>query len=673
MAAPGRNRGALGRRGNALLAGSLFVLAALLPCPLHADEPDGPLQERARFLAAKAAMERGDGVAFMSLAAGLKEYPLYPYLLYWHLRENLAEQSTATMRAFLDGNADTPIAPLLRAEWLRHLAAQARWQEYLDFYRHSRSAELRCHYHRARLESGARAAAWPGAQKLWLAGHSQPKACDPLFAAWEEAGGLTPALRWRRIELAMAAGNTGLASHLARGLEEAQRSQVTLWRNVYSRPQLIADSDKLKADNERNRAIVLQGLTRLAAQQPDAAATLWPELALRHDFSPGQRHDAIHTIALNFALVHDVRALEWFASLPAESLDETGRAWAVRTALRSQRWRAAIAWIGTMPAAERVAGGWSYWQARAHQALGEEAEAEAIYRSLSTERSYYGFLAADRLGSDYNLSHEALSVDAGAITRLERKPALVRASELYHLTLTEDARREWDYAVSQMSHEERLAAGKLADKWQWYDRALLTLARANFFDDLAIRFPLAYSETVAREADSRSLDPAWVYAVARQESAMNSEALSPVGAMGLMQLMPGTGRAIARKLDIGLKHLNELLQPETNIRFGSYYLRQVLEQFDDNPVLATAAYNAGPERIRTWYPREKTLDADIWVDTMPFHETRQYVRRVMAYAVFYDQRLEQPITRLNQRMPAISKPSVAGRCKECGADDGEQG
>lgn len=673
MAAPGRNRSALGPRRNALLAAGLFVFAALLPCTLPADEADGPLQERTRFLAAKTAMERGDGVAFMTLAAGLKEYPLYPYLLYWHLRENLAEQSTATMRAFLDGNADTPLAPLLRAKWLGYLAEQARWQEYLDFYRHSRSTELRCHYHRAQLESGDPAAAWAGAEKLWLAGHSRPKACDPLFAAWEETGGLTPLLRWRRIEMAMAAGNVGLARHLAQGLEEAERSQVTLWRNVYSRPQLIADSEKLKGDNERNRTIVLQGLKRLAAQQPDAAATLWPELALRHEFSRKQRHAAIHTIALNFALDHDVRALEWFASLPAESLSKTGRAWAVRAALRSQRWRAAIAWIDTMPAGERVSGGWTYWQARAHQALGEEAEAETLFRTQSTERSYYGFLAADRLGSDYNLSHEALSVDAEAIARLERKPALVRASELYHLTLIEDARREWDYAVSQMNRVERLAAGKLADKWQWYDRALLTLARANYFDDLAIRFPLAYSDTVAREADSRSLDPAWVYAVARQESAMNSEALSPAGAMGLMQLMPGTGRAIARKLDIGLKHLSELLQPETNIRFGSYYLRQVLEQFDDNPVLATAAYNAGPERIRSWYPRGKTLDADIWVDTMPFHETRQYVRRVMAYAVFYDQRLAQPITRLNQRMPPIGNPAVAGRCEECSADNGEQG
>jgi soluble lytic murein transglycosylase len=664
MAVRVKNRSGQRSKAGFVLAGSLSLLTTLLSPSLQADEADGPLQQRTRFLEAKTALEKGDGVSFMRTASTLKDYPLYPYLIYWHLRENLDKQFTGTIQAFLHSHGDTPLAPLLRSAWLRHLAREERWQEYLDFYRGSHSTALRCHYHFAQSRAGHQKAAWAGAKKLWRTGHSQPDACDPLFEAWEKAGGLTPQLRWQRIKLAMAAGHTGLARYLAKGLEEKEQRWVTLWRNVYNRPQLIAASERLKADNPHSRDMVLQGLKRLASAQPDEAAALLPALSLRYGFSRRQRNDAMRRIALNYAYDGDARALEWFTSLPADSLTESSRAWAVRTALRAKRWRAAIAWIKAMPASERQSARWSYWLARAHQALGDEARAEGYYRPLSAERSYYGFLAADRLGRDYNLSHEALDVDEQAIAQLERKPALVRASELYHLTLTRDARREWDYAVSQMNREERLVAGKLADKWQWYDRALLTLARARYFDDLAIRFPLAYSKTVSREAEKRSLDPAWVYAVARQESAMNSEARSSAGALGLMQLMPGTGKAIAKKLDIGLNDLRELLQPETNIRFGSYYLRQVLKQFNDNPVLATAAYNAGPRRIRQWYP-QRSLDADIWVDTLPFHETRQYVRRVMAYSVFYDRRLQQPIKRLKVRMPPVSNPRSISRCDGC--------
>ena len=658
-----------GIRPRAAIASCLLLLGSLLSHPLRADEVDGPLQQRTRFLETRTALEQGDALVFMRNAAELKDYPLYPYLVYWHLRDKLPEQSPVTIRAFLDSQSDTPLAPLLLDAWLRYLAREERWQEYLDFYPGSRSTELRCYFHTAQLKTGQQTAAWAGAEKLWLVGHSQPEACDNLFTDWEQAGGLTPALRWQRIELTMASGNTGLAGYLARGLEEEDHRWVTLWRKVYSRPQLIADSELLKANSERSRAIVLQGLQRLASKDPEAAAALWPELVLRYSFTKSERNAAAHAIALDFAMSADVRALEWFAALPAESLNETSRGWAVRTALRHQRWRAAVAWIESMPASEREAEIWSYWLGRAYEAMGEKEKAEGIYRTVSGSRGYYGFLAADRIGTAYNLSHEALSVDPQALERLEQSPALVRAKELYHLTLITDARREWDYAVSHMSREERLAAGKLADKWQWYDRALLTLARANYFDDLIIRFPLAYNEAVSREAEKRSLDPAWIYAVARQESAMTPDVTSPAGALGLMQLMPGTGRAIARKLDADIRHQDELLQPETNIRFGSYYLRQVLEQFGENPVLATAAYNAGPNRIREWFPEQKSLDADIWVDTMPFHETRQYVRRVMAYSVFYDQRLERPIKRLSERMPSISKPKQAvSHCDGCTAE-----
>lgn len=659
----------LKRRTKAVIAAGLMLLIAL---PLQADDPDGPLQARARFLTAKKALEQGDSLRFIRLASELKDYPLYPYLVYWHLLEKLDSQPPFTIQAFLRSYADTPLANQLRAAWLHHLAKQQRWPDFLVFYQGNQSTELRCHFHSAQLATAGQSAAWTGAEQLWLSGNSLPQACDALFAAWDEAGQLTPTLRWRRIELAMASGNTDLAGYLARQLPEKERGLVELWRKVHARPQLIADVKLLDAENPHAPAIALHGLKRLASLEPEAAAEAWPDLSLYHHFDPNQRHSAAHAIALHLALKGNVHALEWYTALPPDTFNESSRAWAVRTALRQKRWLAAIAWIESMPSEERHSEMWTYWLGRAYEALGKQEQAEAFYRTVSTSRSYYGFLAADRLGADYNLSHEVLSVSNESLERLQRHPALVRAHELYHLTLTRDARSEWDFAVTQMNRDERMAAGKLAARWQWHDRALLTLARANYFDDLTIRFPLAYSDTVFKEAEKHSLDPAWVYAVARQESAMDPQAQSRVGALGLMQLMPATGRTIAQQMDT--PHADQdLLEPETNLCFGSYYLREVLARFSDNPVLATAAYNAGPHRVEQWFPERTSMDADIWVDTMPFYETRQYVRRVMAYAVFYDQRLERPIRRLSQRMPPVGKPRTLSRCDECTQENDKPG
>jgi len=656
--------------GGALVLG---LLALPLAPSLHADgtDPQDPLQQRTRFLAAKNALENGNAEVFLQNAVTLQEYPLYPYLVYWHLRTHLDEQSSATIQAFLDSNTDTPLAPRLRVAWLKHLATEGRWEDYKSFYQGSSSVELRCDAHLAELHTGDEAAAWAGAKKLWLVGHSQDEACDPLFSAWEAAGGLTGEMRRQRIELALAHGNSGLASYLAKPLSENERLWVTLWRRVDNRPERIRDEPALQKDSEHARRIVKHGLRLLADRDPTIAAALWPNLSKRYRFSKADRREIERSIALNFALDGDNRALKWYAKVPAKTLSSSDAGWAVRAALRQGLWRSAVDWIAKVPQGDRVSEQWRYWLARAKEALGKTEQAKAIYRELSQNRSYYGFLAADRSDNPYNLEHEPLEVSDEALAQLQQKPALIRARELYHLTLTEDARREWDYAVAHMSREERLAAGKLADKWKWYDRALLTLARADHFDDLNIRFPLAYHEAVLREAKKRGIDPSWVYAVARQESAFIVDVRSSAGALGLMQLMPGTGKTIARQLNTEIDP-SSLLQPETNIRFGSYYLQQVLNRFGDNPVLATAAYNAGPQRIDQWTPTSGSIDADIWVDTMPYHETRQYVRRVMAYSVFYDQRLERTITRLRLRMPSITNQDTFSHCDDCPAAKDEK-
>jgi soluble lytic murein transglycosylase len=651
-----------------LATGALLLCSALQGAPAAAAEPDKPTAEQVLFWEAKKALRTGNQARFQRYADKLRDYPLYPYLIYWRLKRHLAQTLPLTVEAFLQQYAELPVTPLLRRRWLHHLAREGRWEEYLAFYEESDDPALRCHYHYAQHKQGNDAAAWEGAKALWLVGHSQDAACDPLFAAWKKAGGISREFYWQRLERVMENGNLELASHLARSLDRHDREPLRLWQRAYRKPDVLR-SKPLREDNALNRRILFHTLRHRAAKAPRGTAALWRELAPRYAFTPAQHNAINRAIAIGLTYANDADALNWFARLPTALRDIEVCNHALRVALRTGRWGDALAWLEVMPGDENRSPRSLYWRGRIYEQMGFTGTARHFYQAISGQRSYYGFLAADRLDQPYNLHDTPLQVSEEAFARVAARPAMVRARELYRLGLTASARREWKQAIATMAREQLLAASKLADQWGWSDRALLTLAKADHFDDLTIRFPLEFNQTVQKEARRRALDPAWVYAVVRQESAMMPYVQSPVGALGLMQLMPQTGRAIARQLQLGQPNRRQLLKPETNIRFGSYYLRQVLQEFDDNPVLATAAYNAGPHRIRRWYPKHGAMAADLWVDTIPFDETRHYVRQVLAYAVFYDQRLEQPVKRLKERMPPVSHKTGLSHCDGCAAAD----
>lgn len=649
-----------------LFAGALLVCSALQPIPVSAATDTDPATPQQRlFWEAKSALMQGDEARFGRYSAKLKDYPLYPYLLYWHLQQRLSHALPLSIEAFLKRYADQPVATMLRTSWLYQLARQRRWQDYLDFYQESDDVALRCDYHYAQYQTGNNKAAWEGAKTLWLVGHSQDKACNPLFGAWLHAGGLTPELLWQRIILLMDNSEFELADTIVRRLGRKEQLALQLWQRTYRHPALL-HSRSLQADTRLNRTVILHTLLHRANQTPRGTAALWQALKPHYSFSKEERTAINRAVALGLSYDNAEQALAWFDRLPASEHDTELCNQALRIALRYRHWGRALAWLTALPGEEGHSTRATYWRGRILEEMGFPDSAYYYFKSIMKKRSYYGFLAADRLNRPYNLNSDPLQVKFSVLNRVANRPDIARALELYHLGLIGSARREWEAAVIKMNHDEMLAASKLADAFGWEDRALLTLAKADHFEDLSIRFPLSFNKTVSKEARRRSLDPAWVYAVVRQESAMMPNVRSQVGALGLMQLMPQTGRAIARQLQLAQPNHRQLLKPETNIRFGSYYLRQVLQEFNHNPVLATAAYNAGPHRIRRWYPRHGPMDADIWVDTIPFDETREYVRRVMAYSVFYDQRLQRPIKRLYERMPTIGKPgSRLSSCQQC--------
>ncbi len=613
------------------------------------------LQQRSDFNAARQAIKDNRSAELKRLKSRLETYPLYPYLEYWYLNRHLTSVAPEQIEHFTNQHgADTSLARRLHYRWLTAIAKAGQWQKLLSNYRPGTDVALQCHYRRALYQSGDQATAFKGIETLWLVGKSQPKACDPLFKAWQETPQFTPAMAWQRVELAIQRGEIYLTRYLERFLTPEQRAKAQLWREVYRSPEKMTQHAVLQQDTLWSRTVLLQGIKRLARRQPLKAARQWETLASNYAFNGEQIVSAEKQIALHLASQGEPEAMPWLISL-ADDSDAKVREWRVLMAIKMNDWEETLFWLDNLYPAEQNKGRWRYWRAQALQHLGQVEQATVIYSALARTRSYYGFLAADQLDQPYQFEDRPLSYSTDELNEVAALPGIKRAREFYALGDTLNARREWRTATQPLNQEQNQKAAKLAQAWGWNDRAIATLGDTDYRDDLTLRFPLAHQDEVVQHADLFNVDPSWAYAVIRQESAFVSDARSPRGALGLMQIMPSTGKLIARDLNTTLTHQHQLLDTRTNIRFGINYLRKVMARFDQNMVLATAAYNAGSSRVKKWLPDDTIQAADQWIELIPFRETRSYLKHVLAYTIIYDQRLNKPPIRLKQRMPKIKQ------------------
>jgi soluble lytic murein transglycosylase len=639
------------------MAGLLLLLVIGSACA----EPDPLAAKRATFLEARAALLDNRLEDYRTLADQVRDYPLYPYLQFEDLRNRLSRADEQEVARFLKAHDGDPLGDRLRQAWLYNLARDRRWRLFLRDYRSTDSVDLQCYALQARLETGDKKGVAHDALKLWLAGESRPKACDPPFKYLADGGHLNREQLWARIRLAMQNNRPVLAGYLAKSLPEAERAWVTLWRAANDTPGRALDDPRLAADTPLAREITLHALRRIARFDAAQAHEKWLTLHDTRAFDAADAAAIEGYIAYAAATQRLPQAHAWLVALPAAAEDSRIREWRIRTAIDLQDWAAVRAHIEALPEGDRNVEEWRYWQAVALEETGASEEAMKRFGELAKERSYHGFLAADALRWPYELGNRPIDDDEAGLAPLRRRPGVVRAHELYRAGLMSDARREWAYAIRDMRREELKLAAVLADRWGWHDRAILTVARSGDYDDLLLRFPLDHVESVRRHAGNNGLDAGQVFALIRQESAFNSDARSSAGAMGLMQLMPGTGKLTAQRNRIPYSGAGTLLDVDKNIQLGTSYLRQVMERFDGNPVLATASYNAGPHRVERWLPDSGSEPATIWVAGIPFRETRDYVQRVLAYAVIYDWRMQRPITPLEKRMPRVYEAGHYGQ------------
>jgi soluble lytic murein transglycosylase len=407
--------------------------------------------------------------------------------------------------------------------------------------------------------------------------------------------------------------------------------------------------------------IFVHGIDRLTSEAPALAQAAWDLQRSRFAISSEDAARIDRRLGLALAAQRHGLTSAYLLELPPENADAQLRGWRVRAALGGQDWAAVLAALNRLEPQEKDKAQWRYWQARSLEALGGQDEALGAYRRAAQERDFYGFSAADRVGAEYPLAARIAPVNPGEIDRLAARPPFQAVSELLALNREGEARNEWMYAIKQLAVPERVQAAKLAERWHLDNLAINTAAEADYWDDLPLRFPLGYADAVTQAAQAQQLDPTLVYAIVRRESAFYPGASSSAGALGLMQLMPATGELMARRLNEAFPSANVLLEAGRNLRYGSTYLHGLMEKFGQQFALAAAAYNAGPGRVDRWLPADKPMPGDLWVETIPFSETRQYVAAVLSYAVIYQSRLNQAPRRIADLLPPVPTGSKAER------------
>ena len=620
-----------------------------------------PPHQRQAFIAAEDALMDGRRDEYNRLLSSLADYPLYPYLVFMDLRQNLSPEKEKQVAAFIETYSDTPLANQLRNAWLIHLAKNREWERLARDFAGSVDAATHCSYARALLETGRKDLAWQEAEKLWLHGYSRPSECDPVFDQWRKNDGLSPELVRRRIELSMDSGQTGLARYLKRYLPAEDRDWADLWLDVAARPETVLDIDWSAQAYPAAETILHQGMNRLIRKDTVNALASWRELQARHDLKAFDTDSVDMQIGLYLSLRKHPMALAYLENLDPETMSASLKWWHVRAAIYQQDWETVLSALDRLADPEKSAPRWTYWRARAQDALGKKREAAETYLSITGRQNYFSLLAADRLNLPYSMNHSPIEPPEADIEELKNNPGIRRAIELFHLGRTAEARTEWIIALRRKGPSANNAAAVLAYEMGWYDRAIMAAADAGSFNDIVIRFPTPYDWLFLEYAREKNIDPGWLFAVARQESMFMTDVRSPAGALGIMQIMPATGRRVADMIGEAFHSNHFLLIPEYNIRLGSFYLKTRMEALQNNIVLALAAYNAGTYRVNSWLPEDMSMPADIWLETIPYFETRDYVEKILSHNVIYQIRLGKNPVRLDSIMPDIAGTAMVAK------------
>ena len=628
------------------VAFSRVVRLVVLAAALSASAPACAANED-DFIAAREAFRVGDARKLEASARRLNRYVLEPYVAYWQLRLRLDDASAAEVRRFTATYADTPLAGRILADWLRLLARTGQWEQFdLEFPRYSgEDLDLACYGIQSQVRAG-QADPLLQARSLWFVGRELPDACTPLFNALAQDQRLTQDDIWTRVRIALETGRVAMAHKAWQYLAPEQQPDYRTLTLVSTNPAGFLERQQFDLKSRAGRETVMFAAYRLARTSPQQAAAHWTRIEPR--FSVEARAYVWGQIAYFAAMRHEPEALAWFAR--ARDLSDVQLGWKVRAALRQRNWEEVQSAIDAMTDKEREQSGWRYWKARGLKAAGRDDEALALLRPLAQEYNFYGQLALEELGERISTPPSAFKPGPTELRAMGENLSIRRALELYRLNMRVEGVREWIWAIRGFDDRQLLTAAELARRQQLYDRAINTADKTESLHDFGLRYLAPFRDVLRARTSQLNLDEAWVYGLIRQESRFIVDARSRVGASGLMQLMPDTAKWVARR--VGLRNIADVTEVDTNVTLGTYYLRHVLDNLDGHPVLASAAYNAGPGRARAWRP-DVPIEGAVYAETIPFTETRDYVKKVMSNASYYAHGFSQQLQSLKQRLGVI--------------------
>jgi soluble lytic murein transglycosylase len=640
-----------------------WVIPVLAPVLVHAQSGQTETAGERQFLAAREAFRAGDRAKLDSLYTGLVDDALASYVEYYWLRQGIERQDEAAIKAFIRREDGSYLGERLRADWIKALGKQGRWPEVSRQYERLKAPDLeaRCLQIQAIARQGdaaARQKSQANAEILWQTVISVPEGCQSLFSRLGEA--VSDDVYWSRVRMLFEQGKTDLARRVLRFLPREQQPEAKQLDQVISQPRIwLARLKPESLSNRVRREVAALAITRLAQNDPVIAA---------EQLGQWQSHLGAQAaawcwgqIGLQGARRHLPEASAWFARSKPELLSPDAAEWRVRAALRAQKWNTVRQSIEQMPEELRTRPAWVYWLGRAYKAAGHLDEAREQFALLRGQPNFYGNLSDEELGHRVTIPPPPLPPHADELFYARTLPGIVRSLALFRLDLRIEAIREWNWTLRGMDDRQLLAAATLAREYQLYDRAINAADKTLSQHDYSLRFLAPFDTQVRPAAREQALDDAWVYGLMRQESRFITQAKSSAGASGLMQLMPATAKWVAKK--IGLKDYDHrrVNDPDVNLLLGTSYMRMVLESLHQHPVLASAAYNAGPGRARRWCA-DVPLEGAIYAETIPFDETRDYVKKVMSNAVYYSVLFTGEPASLRERLgttPARNGTTVA--------------
>lgn len=581
------------------------------------------------------------------LLDSLKDYPLYPYAQYQYLKAHLDTIAPTEMNQFVAQNGDFPLTTGLMQDYLDALGKRNAWRSIVAL-NIDNSITSRCRYQYALLQLGNKEAAFKPIKNIWLSGDDLPSACDAIFEEWSKTSEKIANLILLRIELVLKKNNVKLARYLTDQLPDNYKTLKKNLSTLLDKPKSLPDFAKNISPSSFSQKMVNLSFARFASIDADTAKAIIPTLVKQQKLSKDDENAMLRVIANNYFKDSATdQQVKWRQQFIAQDRSTSLVEREIRLALRTNSLDDVAYWLNVLSKQDSQKDEWQYVKAMILKNQKQQQQANDILSALAKGRGFYAMYSAQLLNQPYHYDLNYVVVTGTTspqkeLAQLKQKyqndTVIKRIDELRYWQMLADATREWrNYLYSDISHKNYAELARYTHQIGWGEHSIQATIAGKLWDNWIERFPIVYQDLFNQSLSEKSIPLSYALAIARQESALDATVQSPAGARGLMQLMPATAKDSAKKVpDLNYQSANQLYDPKVNIQLGTYYLDYVYQLFDNNRILASAAYNAGPNRVNRWLQEtDGKLDAVTFIETIPFTETRNYVKSVLVYDYIY--------------------------------------